>query len=157
MECANDSTELRRLLLLLTATLGVEFVAMPGIMFGTLARSAEWSVSLQLLVLCLPRFAVMLALVLMFGPFRRRLWFSGFLAAYVAVLVASFYEVEVFVEWSSALAASRATLPYITGVLAAVWALWLRRESDIKAITKELSAVAAPDRSRTASSRRSVP
>lgn len=134
MDCASKETELWRLLLLIAASLGVEIVLMPGIMFELLARSAEWPVSLQLFVLCLPRFAVMLALVLMFGPFRKRLWFSGFLAAYMALLVMRFYQAEAFVEWSSALAASRATFPYVTGVVATALGLWLGRNSPAKSI-----------------------
>jgi hypothetical protein len=134
VDCASEHTEPRRLLLLIAASLAVELVVMPGIMFDFLARSAEWPVSLQLLVPCLPRFVVMLALVLMFGPFRKRLWFSGFLAAYMALLVVRFYTAEVFVEWSSALAASRATFPYVAGVIATALGLWLGRKGQAKRI-----------------------
>lgn len=128
MGFANEHTELRRLLLLAAATLAIELVLLPAIMFKLLATSTEWSASLQLLVLFLPRFVVMLALVLMFGPFRKGLWFAGFLAAYLVLVVVRFYQSEAFVDWSSAIAASRATLPYAAGVVGTVLAFWLRRK-----------------------------
>ena len=128
MGFANEHTELRRLLLLAVAALGIELVLLPGVMFKFLAISAEWSASLQMLVLFLPRFVVMLALVLMFGAFRKGLWFGGFLAAYIALVVVRFYQSETFVDWSSAIAASRATLPYAAGVAGTVLAFWLRRK-----------------------------
>lgn len=127
MDFTNERTELRRLLLLAAAALAIELVLLPGIMFNLLVVSSEWSASLYLLVLFLPRFIVMLALVLVFGPFRKGLWFSGSLAAYTVFLVVRFYQSEAFVDWSSMIAASRATLPYASGVAGAVLAFWVRR------------------------------
>lgn len=128
MGFANAHTELRRLLLVAAAALAIELALLPGIMFKLLAVSAEWPASLQLLVIFLPRFIVMLALVLMLGRFRKRLWFGGFLAAYAALVVVRFYQSEAFVDWSSAIGVGRATLPYAAGVVGTTLAFWLRRK-----------------------------
>ena len=129
MDFVSARTEVRRLMLLAAAALTIELVMMPELMFKLLTASREWSVLLQLLALLSPRFVVMLVLVLMCGPFRKTLWFSGFLVAYVALLVVQFFRAEVFVEWSSATAASGATLPYVAGVVGALLAFWIIRKS----------------------------
>jgi hypothetical protein len=131
---ANERTELRQLLLLAAASLAVELFLLPGMMFRLLAASAEWPVPLQLLALFLPRFIVMLALVLLFGPFRKGLWFGGVLAAYTALAVVRFYQSEAFVDWNSAIAASRATLPYVAGIVGTILAFWLRRKDRATAV-----------------------
>jgi hypothetical protein len=121
----NEHTELRRLMLLAVVALATELLLMPGAVFKLQLASAEWPASMQLVVILLPRFVVMLALVLIFGPFRNGHWFSGLLAAYGALVVTTFYRTEAFVAWSSAMAASRATLPYVAGVFGAGLAFWI--------------------------------
>lgn len=124
----NGDTERRRLLLLTAAAVAAELFLLPQIMFELVVVSSQWAVAMQLLILCLPRFGVMLALVGLFGPFRKGRWFGAFLAAYIMLLLLNFYQIEAYVNWSSGIAASQATLPYVAGVVGALLALSFGRK-----------------------------
>jgi hypothetical protein len=129
MSFAKSGNEKLRLLLLVMAAIVVEIFVLSGAMFSLLKTSAQWSLPLHLSVLVLPRFAVMTLLVAVMGPFQTRLWFGVFLALYAILLLVRFNQAEVIVEWTSAVGASRATLPYLAGFAGAICGFWLRRRA----------------------------
>jgi hypothetical protein len=120
----NEST---RLLVLAVAVAVLEIIVLPRAMFGLLKAAAQWSPPLQMLVLMLPRLVVVSVLAAALGPFRKALWFSGFLGLYAVWLLVRFNQTEVYVDWDSAIAVGRATLPYVAGLVGAVLGFWLRR------------------------------
>lgn len=129
MSFANAGNEILRLLVLAIAAVVLEIFVLSGMMFSLLKTSAQWSLPLQLLILALPRFAVMTLLVAVLGPFQQRLWSGVFLALYAVMLLIRFNQAEVFVDWSSTIGASRATLPYVAGLAGAIFGFWLRRRA----------------------------
>jgi hypothetical protein len=138
---ANAGNEKLRLLVLLIAAVILEVAVLSGAMFSLLGASAMWSPPAQLLALVVPRFLVMLLLVAALGPFRNRLWFGVFLALYAVLLLVRFKQAEAFVAWDSAIGASRATLPYVAGIVGAILGFWLRhRGADARNAMSEKSS-----------------
>lgn len=126
MGFASAWNEKLRLFTLVIAAAILEIFVLSGSMFSLLETSAPWSPPLQLLALMVPRFVVMTLLVVALGPFRRGLW-VGFLALYALLLLVRFSQAEAYVDWGSAIGASRATLPYAAGLVGAILGFWLRR------------------------------
>jgi hypothetical protein len=123
---ANSRNENARLLVLAVAVAVLEIVVLPRVMFGLLKIAAQWSPPLQMLVLMIPRLAIAAVLVAALGPFRQGLWFSVFLVLYTVVLLVRFNQTEIYVNWDSAIAVGRATLPYLAGLAGAVLGFWSR-------------------------------
>lgn len=131
MDSASTRNEIIRFLGLLIATAVLEIFVLSGTMFRLLKISALWPLLPQLLVLAMPRFVVMALLVAALGHFRKRLSFLVFLVAYTVLLLVRFDQAEVLVDWGSTIGASRATLPYIAGLIGAVLGIWLGRKAAV--------------------------
>ena len=135
MDSASTRNEAIRLLGLLIAAALLEALVISGAMFRLLVASAQWSPPPQLLVLALPRFVVMAVLVGALGRFRKLWSLLVFLVAYAGLLLVRFDQTEAFVDWENTLGASRATLPYLGGLIGAMLGLWLGRRAVISRAT----------------------
>jgi hypothetical protein len=123
----NNFHERRRVLLLAAVTLAVELLVMPTAILALMEAAARWNSVLEIATLCIPRFIAMFILVLIFGPYRSVKWFSVFVTVYVILLAVRFSSSEIFIA-QDAVAISRATLPYVSGVVATMLGLAFRRE-----------------------------
>lgn len=127
MTFANSSNENLRLLALAAIAATLEFLILPRFMSGLLLQSAQWPIWAHLLVISVPRLLLMAVLVAALGPFRRRAVFGVFIALYAALLLVRFKQSEVYVNWEDMVAGSRATLPYLAGLVGIVIGFWVRR------------------------------
>src|SRR3569833_1051618 len=120
MGFSDAGNERGRLLVLVIAAAIIEILIISGTMFSLLERTAQWWWPHTMLALALPRFSVMTLLAALLGPFQQWRWFGMFLALYALLLFVRFNHAEVFFDWSSAIGASRATLPYVAGLAGAI-------------------------------------
>ena len=125
MDCTSTRGESIRLLGLIVIVVLLEYFVVSGAEFRLLMLSAPWPPLPQLLVLALPRFVAMAVVVGALGQFRKLWSLSVFLVAYAALLSVRFDQTELFVDWGDALGTSRATLPYLGGLIGAILGLWL--------------------------------
>lgn len=135
MTSINVRGEIVRVLGLLVAIVVLEVLVLSEIMFRLLAAVTQWPVFPQLLISVVPRLVAMAVLVGVLGRFRSRWAFLIFLVAYSGLLLVRFDQSEVFVDWGSTIGASRATLPYVGGLIGVVLGFWIGRVSAISRAT----------------------
>jgi hypothetical protein len=117
--------EMRNALGLLFAVALVENLLLPGVLIWLPVATASWPPFASLLALAMPRFVTMVLLTSVLGRFREKLSLAIFLVLYAGLLVFRFTRAEVFVNWSSTIAVSRATVPYVAGLLGSLLGFWL--------------------------------
>jgi hypothetical protein len=124
---AKSGNENVRLLWLAGTAAAVELVVVPLFASDLLLRSAQWPSWAHLLVISLPRLLLMTVLVAALGPFRSRALFGAFVVLYAALLFFRFRQVELYINWEDPVAWSRATLPYVGGLIGVAVGFWMRK------------------------------
>jgi hypothetical protein len=127
MTFANSSNENLRLLLLAGIAAVLEFLLVPRLVSGLLLQSAQWPIWAHLLVISVPRLLLMAVLVAALGPFRWRAVVGVFIVLYAVLVLVRFNQGEVYVNWEDAVAGSRATLPYLAGLVGIAMGFLVRR------------------------------
>lgn len=145
MSFTSASNEKLRWVLLAIGAALLEWTLLGHAVFKLAVATAQWSEWAQVFAVAMPRLVAMALLVAVFGPYQKLRWFSLFMVVYAALLLVRFQQIEVFVAWSDAIAASRATLPYVGGIAGALFGFCSR----YKAVgPREATVLTSPDGSR---------
>ena len=131
MTFAKPGNENLRLLLLAGIVAAIEIVVLPLFTSDLLMQSAQWPTWAHLLAISVPRLLLIAVLVAVLGPYRNRAWLAGFAVLYAVFLFVRFRQSEVYVNWDDVVAASRATLPYLAGMVGLGIGLAVRRSRAI--------------------------
>jgi hypothetical protein len=124
---AKPNNEMTRLVLLLGITAVVELFVLPRFSTELLEQSSQWPMAAHLLAISAPRLVLTAILVALLGPFLRRSSIGVFVAVYGLLLFARFWQTEVYVDWENTVAATRAIVPYVAGLLGALVGFGARR------------------------------